>query len=175
MKYLSSCFKLVVFILIILSFNSCKQKGCNDKSALNYSIAANENDGSCIYCTTTISQNGTNTVYLIDPNTSSVYYNDTVAIFYLTQTTFFHNFHECGNDSTYLYLRIKNLLNQGENFFFNFDGFSLCGFVRTSTTYVTLSPNQITDEILFDTEKYSQCSITGSSPMIIISGRINYQ
>jgi hypothetical protein len=170
-----SCFKLIVFIFIILFLNSCKQKGCNDKSALNYSIAAKENDGSCIYCSTTISQNGTNTIYLTDPNTLSAHYNDTVAIFYLTQSTFYHNYHECGIDSTYLYLRIRNIINQGENFFFNFNANSLCDFVRTSMTYVTIPPNQITDEILFDTKKYSGCSITGSSPSIFISGRINYQ
>lgn len=38
-------------ILVALIFQSCKEEGCTDPKALNFDATADEEDGSCVYCT----------------------------------------------------------------------------------------------------------------------------
>src|ERR1017187_10887823 len=113
---------ILVFVFLI---DGCKQKGCTDKSAMNYNIAAQDDDGTCIYCTTKIQPDGSVSAYLIDNNSSSSHYNQTVAIFNVSQVSKSYNYVSCGSDSCVLYLNVQNLVNQ--EIVFNYDLFTGAG------------------------------------------------
>jgi len=97
---------------LVLLTNSCKQKGCTNKSALNYNITAQDDDGSCIYCTTTITQAGSISTFLIDNNSTSPHFNQAVAVFNLSEVSKGYNYQSCGSDSCIVSLSIQNLVGQ---------------------------------------------------------------
>lgn len=70
--------KLILLISIITVISSCKERGCTDKNALNYSSLANEDDGSCRFCTEKTAILDTNVFYFTDYNSNSQYYTDQV-------------------------------------------------------------------------------------------------
>ena len=53
--FLSFCKGLLTFLLLSSTTLVEAQNGCTDPQALNYDVAANQNDGSCIYPVTNYS------------------------------------------------------------------------------------------------------------------------
>lgn len=49
MHRINSMKKIILFVVCALGFLSCKQEGCTDPFALNYSPDAEKNNGTCVY------------------------------------------------------------------------------------------------------------------------------
>ncbi len=62
----------VISVAVIFFIQSCKP-GCPDKAAFNYSPSAKENDGSCLYCDSTMVVAQTNYSSIEDRNSQSQY------------------------------------------------------------------------------------------------------
>jgi hypothetical protein len=157
-----------IVIGIVLLFNGCKQKGCTNKSALNYNITAQEDDGTCIYCTTTITPEGTISASLIDNNGSSVHYNQVVAIFNVSQLSKSFNYVSCGTDSCLLSVSIQNLVNQ--EIVFNYDLFTSTGDVFG---FADIAANQTTRDSVIRSFSTANCT-TLINASVSSSGTIVY-
>src|ERR1051325_1284633 len=126
---------LSMMLTVVLS-SGCGEKGCTDKSALNYNSVARRDDGSCIYCEHEHQQLGDAYYNLVDYNYNSSYYDETVARFNVTQISDKYNYSTCGTTECKIYYQIENLTNQGMSFTYRF---SSNGSVDFSTNYITIS------------------------------------
>ena len=130
--------KLTQFIFIVISFSGmhflygCRQNGCTIKHALNFSVTANKNDGSCIFCDSTYSQTAYDSVDLIDNFITSAHYQEAVVRFYFTQNSLLFNDKSCSDDSCTISFSIKNLTNQDIDFPFDISGFGEMNFYYSS-------------------------------------------
>lgn len=135
-----------IFVTTFLLTESCKQKGCMDKEALNYNLIADKDDGSCYFCDSTFAITGFDSVDLMDNNSASLHYGEHVARFYVTQKSKFFNDASCGEDSCNISFTIKNLLNQDVQFgSFSFDGGSSMFFDFNYATTIYFTANEIKD------------------------------
>ncbi len=112
-------------VLVLFIFSSCHEKGCMDKNALNFNVTADQDDGSCIVCKTQVNNLATQSIYLVDNNFSSPFFNVTVARFDLTQPLTSFNYSECGKGTCTVNLSVANLINKNMTVgyrLFNFSG-----------------------------------------------------
>ena len=65
-------FAFVISVAVIFFIQSCKP-GCPDKAAFNYSPSAKDNDGSCLYCDSSMVVNQTDNYSVEDRNSQSQY------------------------------------------------------------------------------------------------------
>ena len=114
-----AAFAVVLFTLAITSlFNSCKQEGCTDQTALNYSNVAGKNDGSCIYCkvqeigSSSLVSNFVDTDSYDQYGNSNPYYYDVVLRFNFDHHRLSSNSDKCPNGECYLHATATNLTGQ---------------------------------------------------------------
>ncbi len=164
----------VAFLLFGFGFSACKQEGCTDEKALNYAVTAAKDDGTCLYCKTTLSTGDTIQKDYIDAYyySGNPYYNQPVISmkYYIDSELF--NSSECGTNNCRFKLVLTNKTPKKltGNFNFNFSG--------ASTVYqqVVLEPYQTIDySNLF--KEYSVCNFTVSqgSFSLYATSSITYQ
>jgi hypothetical protein len=105
--------------LIILSISSCSQKGCKDRNALNYNAAAEEDDGTCIYCNTNTEEISSKTLNVVDTYFGSQFYNMTVATVVMHHYKNFKSSALCEDEDCFMDYTITNLTNKTMHISYN--------------------------------------------------------
>ena len=161
-------FALYCIIFCSLALSICKEKGCTNPAAINYSSIADEDDGSCIICKSSQTEIGSGSCNLVDFNSGGPHWNDVVAAFTISQRSVVYNNSACGSGECVFYLSVHSLVpeNMDINFhiqcsgnvFFNFNGF------------VTVNGNQTTASVQINTTSVSNpCGLFNSGSLFVSS------
>lgn len=95
-------FKLTLTLLSVLIFSSCKQEGCTDKNAVNYSADADKDDGTCKFEGKIVFwYNQTAATYLINNgSTSLTFYCDGAIVGSTSTSVYWTGAPDCGSNAS---------------------------------------------------------------------------
>jgi hypothetical protein len=103
---------IILMSLTAMVLSSCRNEGCTNKDAVNFDVTADEDDGSCVVCQTTIEDIAYKISYLKDGSFNSTYNGQFVAKAYLHQFSEKPNDKLCSSAKNNLNIKLKNLMNQ---------------------------------------------------------------
>jgi hypothetical protein len=170
-------FVIISCFLLLSLFTDCADKGCTNKLALNYDITANKDDGSCVICKLTQSKLDSTNVGIIDNNSSSQFFGQTVALLNIIHSSDSYNNSLCGpSDSCSFYYSVTNLVNKQINASFILEGDGNVSF-EIGINNVIVNPSQTSLPTLISANSNSGnlCAPIGNSTFDVFNENITYQ
>ncbi len=168
--------KVSVFLILLTSLTivcsiGCKQGGCTDKAAINYSNTADKDDGSCLYCKTTIAKGDSFSVTMKDNNSVGGQYMVDVIKYTFTNYSTNYNSKRCGTDSCKTMLTIQNLVNWTTCFSYNIQYLSPA--LDTMHYHINIPPYQSVDlGVMVSNPTITSCGIPHA--IIYLEGQFLY-
>ncbi len=108
----SSLFTLCALVLLVF-VSSCKQEGCTDREALNFNVAADEDDNSCVYCSDSQKNELGRAINVVtDERWGTEYFGEPILDIDILQHDKIFTYTDCGQSGCFFDVRITNIIDK---------------------------------------------------------------